>query len=664
MRRVLLLLACLSLAAPVLADRLPERAAQVVDYHIAVKLDTVRKTLDGHEQLTWKNPSGDTVSELWFHLYLNAFKNAQSTFIRESGGQLRGDRMTEGKWGWIEVTSMRVAGGADLRPQARFEHPDDDNAADQTVLRVPLAQPVPPGGTIALDIAFKAQLPQVFARSGYAGDYFLVGQWFPKIAVYEPAGMRGRKAGGWNCHQYHATSEFYADFGHYLVDITVPSRFVIGATGERRAAHENKDGTSTYTYEQSDVHDFAWTVDPRFMEVHAKFSARNDVTPAEYAAVSRLLDRPLDEVRLSDVDITLLLQPYHRPQLERHISAIKAGIKYYGLWYGRYPYRTLTVVDPGLGGSGSEGMEYPTFITAGTSYLANGGPFKDTVGPEMVTVHEFGHQFWYGMEANNEFEEAWLDEGINSYSTGRVMETAFAVYGSQQLPGFRLSERDTLRFLNSPNQKFGVILQPAWTYESSADYAFFSYMKPELVLRTLENYLGRQTMARVMRTFQERWRFRHPSTDDFVAVVNEVAGQDMSWYLNAAIRTSQILDYEVSEVSSVPDGTRAGGKNLMQRSRVVVRRRGDMVMPVEIALKFEGQPIERVRWNGVDRFVRYDFIRPQRLLSANVDPDRKFELDVDWLNNGRRTASDARVATKWSASLMFFVQALLAWIGA
>jgi hypothetical protein len=662
MRRVVLLLAILATVAfaiPVLADRLPERADQVVDYHIAVKLDAVRKTLDGQEQLTWKNPSTDTVSELWFHLYLNAFKNSKSTFLHESGGELRGDRMVEGKWGWINVTSMRVA-GVDLMPQARFEHPDDDNADDRTVLRVPLPQPVPPGGTITLDITFKAQLPQVFARSGYAGDYFLVGQWFPKVAVYEPAGMRERKVGGWNCHQYHATSEFYADFGHFLVDITVPSTFVVGATGERRTERANKDGTTTYTYEQSDVHDFAWTADPQFVEVRAKFSATTDVKPAEYAAVSRLLDRPLDEVRLSDVQIILLLQPSHRPQLERHIDAIKAGLKYFGLWYGRYPYRTITVVDPGLGGSGSEGMEYPTFITGGTTLLANWGPFKDTVGPEMVVVHEFGHQFWYGMEANNEFEEAWLDEGINSYSTGRVMETAFARYGSEQLPGVHLNERDMLRVLNSPEFRFGIIQQPAWTYQDSEDYAFFSYMKPELTLRTLENYLGRQTMARIMRTFQERWRFRHPCTDDFFAVANEVAGQDLSWYLNAAIKTNQILDYEVGSVTSTQVGW---GKTPSYRSQVIVQRRGEMVMPVDIALKFEGQPVQRIHWDGADRFVRYDFTRAQPLLWANVDPDRKIELDVDWLNNSRRTSSDARVATKWSMSLMFVVQALLAWVG-
>src|SRR5512136_1145275 len=322
------------LAGPADARQLPERAEQVVDYRISVKLDAAAHQLDGTERLVWRNPSNEPVADLWFHLYLNAFKNNRSTFVRESGGQLRGDVMAEGKWGWIDVKSLKLAGGADLTSRIRFMHPDDDNADDQTVMRVLLPEPVEPGGTVTLDIAFKAQLPQVFARSGYYKDFHLVGQWFPKIGVYEPAGTRGRPESGWNCHQYHANSEFYADYGHYLVDITVPNRFLVGATGERKGHKANADGTTTYTYEQADVHDFAWTADPDYVVEKRTFSATKDVTPAEYDQVAKLLGRTPDEVKLSDVEIILLIHPYRLPQIETHIDAAKAGLKYFGLWYG------------------------------------------------------------------------------------------------------------------------------------------------------------------------------------------------------------------------------------------------------------------------------------------------------------------------------------------
>ena len=229
------------LAAPAAAQSLPEKSDQVVQYRISVALDPAKHQLTGTQTLTWRNPSAtDAVSELQFHLYLNAFKNTKSTFIKESGGQLRGDEMAKDGWGWIDITSIRTASGADLKPSLAFIQPDDGNKDDQTVMRATLPEAVPPGGSITLEMAFTSKLPQVFARTGYKDDFYLVGQWFPKLGVYEPAGMRGRDTGGWNCHQFHATSEFYADFGSYDVDITVPGDYVLGATGERKSERDEQ----------------------------------------------------------------------------------------------------------------------------------------------------------------------------------------------------------------------------------------------------------------------------------------------------------------------------------------------------------------------------------------------------------------------------------------
>ena len=123
-----------------------------MDYAIDVRLDAENKSITGRERLTWNNPSNDTVGELWFHLYLNAFRNNRSTFFRESGGQLRGDWMPDEGWGWTTVRKMMLADGTDLTSRIRFEHPDDDNADDRTVIRVPLPQPVAPRASIALVI--------------------------------------------------------------------------------------------------------------------------------------------------------------------------------------------------------------------------------------------------------------------------------------------------------------------------------------------------------------------------------------------------------------------------------------------------------------------------------------------------------------------------------
>jgi len=704
------LVALLAAPPPSWADPLPARAVHVADYDMRVRLDPEAKTLDGQQRIVWRNPSAEPVGELWFHLYLNAFKNSRSTFFVESGGQLRGDRMTGDGWGWIDVQAIRRASdGLDLSPGATFEHPDDDNADDRTVCRVPLPQPVPPGGEIALDVTFRAKLPRIFARTGFFRDYFLVGQWFPKLGVYEPAGLRGRAVSGWNCHQFHANSEFYADFGRYRVEITLPKRFVVGATGARSERRENPDGTSTHVFEQADVIDFAWTASPRFVEVKSTFSAEKDVTPQEYAETAALLGRTLDEVRLSDVEVTVLLQPQHAAQAERHVKAAKAAIKWFGLWYGRYPYPTLTVVDPAFGASGSGGMEYPTFITAGTSSLLSRWPLDRVLAPESVTVHEFGHQYWQSMVASNEFEESWLDEGFNTHSTAKVMARTYGPWVVQAF-GVRIGEGDMSRAGNSVDRMFDAIRTPAWGY-SPGNYGFNSYQRTDLTLLTLESLLGKEAMARVMRTYHERWRFRHPTSEDFYAVVSEVAGRDARWFFDQTVERPGVLDDEVASVRSerVPeprgvfgegDGKKtiatkearekeretdkAGGRPW--RSTVVVRRRGEVTLPTSLSLEFEGGKSQTMTLQELDfagaktesapllaarkedrpwagRWKRVEITGERRLVSATVDPDNRVAIDVNRLNNSRRVEPDGRAAAHWGARWVFWLQQALAMVG-
>ncbi len=687
------------------ADGLPAAAPRVADYDIKVRLDAAAKTLAGAERVTWRNPGAEPVGELWFHLYLNAFKNSESTFFRESGGQLRGDRMPDEGWGYIDVKSVRGKDGVDIAPAGRFEQPDDGNAADRSVWRLPLKTPVPPGGSVELDVEFQAKLPRVFARTGYFRDYVLVGQWFPKLAVYEPAGMRGRAAGGWNCHQFHANSEFYADFGRYRVEITLPKDYVVGATGSRTARRDNPDGTSTHVFERSDVIDFAWTASPRFVEVKQRFSGEQDVSEAEYAEVAAFLGRTREEVQLGDVDVVLLLQPEHLPQRERHLRAAKAAIKWFGLWYGRYPYPTITIVDPAFGAGGSGGMEYPTFITAGTSVLFNRWPLDSVLAPEEVVVHEFGHQYWQSMVASNEFEESWLDEGFNSYSTGKVMDKVYGEFLVEAL-GLRIGGLELARMQNSVERMFDRIRTPAWAFSSSSNYGFNSYARTELTLRTLEALVGPQTFARAMRTYHERFRFRHPSSDDFYAVVNEVAGRDLSTFFAQTSERPGILDDEVSSATSVeveePRGVfgEGGTKKTVTRedarqkdkeaeaagrhswrTTVMVRRRGDVVLPTSLRLEYEGgeaqtlplvegEPAGAVEnaalgpaaaapgapWRG--RFKKVELTGQKKLVRATVDPEDRLLIDVNRLNNSRRVEPGSRASARWGTRLVFWLQQL------
>lgn len=666
----------------------------IASYDIKAKLDARNHTVAGSQTLTWLNDSPDTVGTLQFHLYMNAFKNSRSTFFKESGGQLRGDRSDQKEWGWIDVRRMAIAGGADLTKSIRFIQPDDGNKDDQTVIEVSLPEPVKPGGTIQLEMDFVTKLPKVFARTGFHGDFHLAGQWFPKLGVWETKGFRYSRQGAWNCHQFHANSEFFANFGDYRVELTVPAEMVVGATGGEPATVKKSGKDMVYTFRQESVTDFAWTAQPTYRRFERMFVADRQVSAAEIREVMRVHGISEAEARLTDVKMILLMQPEHADQAERHFKAAAAAIKWYGLWYGRYPFTTITVVDPPHGGGGAGGMEYPTFITAGTGWRQP----ADVLGPEEVTVHEFGHQFWMQLVATNEFEESWLDEGFNSYSTAKVMEKAFGDWpvpltvfgfnlsewlGLPRIDDFRLSRAANVAEADSDN-----IQRRAWEYYNAQSYSMNSYPRTTTFLRMLERVLGEDTMLRVMRTYQQRYRFKHPVSRDFVAIVNEVSGRDMNWMFDQFVFGNKVLDYSVASVSSKevktpfgvfdqPDGAKktvsiedaekqdekAKGKKSYE-TVVKIRREGDAVAPVEIVVRFKNGSIEKRTWDGQYRWAKFTFVKPAEPARVEIDPEGKHFMDVNWSNDLWRAETDRAQAARWLSNILFYAQNAAIWVGA
>ena len=645
MKRASLLLLLAAAAHAALSDH-------IVSYRIQAQLDPTLKTVTAHETLSWRNASGGAVGELRFHLYLNAFQNEKSTFMRESGGRLRGDRVANNAWGYIEVKHMRIASGADLTGGLRFVHPDDDNADDQTVAAVSLPQPVAPGASITLEIDFLSKLPKVFARTGYHNDFFMVGQWFPKIGVYEN--------GAWNCHQFHATTEFFADYGVFDVTLTVPSNYVVGATGAQQSVTEDAARRQkTVRFYQEDVHDFAWTASPHFIRTERAFGANH-------------------------VRMILLMQPEHAWQTGRHYQALENGLKWFGKWYGAYPYQTITLVDPPYGGEGAGGMEYPTLITGGTGWW----PSARGLDPEEVVIHEFGHQYWYGMVGTNEFEESWLDEGFNTYSTGKVIDLA---YGPRDL-GLPLFNIPVSNFAGVPlvsqdtfNRagyllfgKYDPVLRNGWQYYSEFSYGINSYLRPGTLLRTMENYLGAPVMARIMRTWFERYRFHHPTTRDFQKVVNEVSGRDMDWFFDQFVYGTNWLDYKVDGVSSdkielklgsyVENGKRiavtesdAEKKKMPDEYRLEVKlkREGEAIFPVEVKLTYEDGRTEWRQWDGRDRWVKWEWTGKSKLSRVEIDPQHRVLLDGSFANNSWVADMGPLPFAKWGSNLLYWLQMVL-----
>ncbi len=621
----------------------------VASYQITCRLDAEKKTVEATEVLAWKNTTSRPAPTLRLHLYLNAFRNTLSTFWRESGGEHRDGRLPN-SWGSIEITRMTGPDGADLLPAMHFVSPDDGNPDDRTVAEVVLPRPVQPGETISVAMDFVSRLPRVSVRTGYKDEFLMVAQWFPKVGVFEEK--------GWNCHQFHASSEFFSDFGNYDVSIDVPARYKgkVGATGQRIDERETSAGRVLYRFRQQGVHDFAWTADPSYL----------------------VLEDAFREAGLGDVRLLLYLQPEHADQAERYFGAAKAALSGYGRLLGPYPYPTLSIVDPPWGARGAGGMEYPTLVTGGTAWSAP----RSIQRPEAVTVHEAGHQFFYGLLASNEFEEAWLDEGFNSYVCDRVLGAA---YGPNHVDlgvfGLHFPLGIEIRYPLDVNRRYfavadwDVLASESWKFRGRTSYGGQVYAKTALTLATLERLLGTPVMDRALRLYADRWRFRHPTTKDFIAAVNEAAGADWSWFFERTFFSSAIVDYAVAEAESKPATPPRGlfdrdgklvdapppalAKARGYDSLVTVVRRGDAPMPVDVLLRFDGGHVYRSHWDGEARWKRFRVAEGPRLLEAIVDPDEKILLDADRTNNGCRPEPDLRAATRWTARAVFWVQNMI-----
>jgi len=621
---------------------------RIANYRIQALLDAGKKQIRGREILSWRNTSPNPVREIPFHLYMNAFKNNRSTLFRENNGRT-GVLGREKAWGWIEIRSIKLPDGFDLKPGLVFIQPDDGNPDDRTVCRVTLPRAVEPGGELRLEIDFVTQLPRLYMRTGYDKDFFMVAQWFPKIGVLTD--------GRWNCHQFHFDSEFFADFGVYDVRLTLPKRFIVGTVGTVLDTAETDSG-KTLTCRAEDVHDFAWAAWPEFQTKKEK---------------------------IGGVEITLLYGSSHRSSVARYLDALKKTMVYFSERIGSYPYPGLTIIDPPARALRAGGMEYPTLFTGLTHSLMPRG-IRMT---ESVIVHEFGHNYWQGMVASNEFEEAWLDEGVNQYFEGKIMDAGYGKETSSlNLFGIRIGQLAELRrgYIADPGKD--RILRNSWTYIGGG-YGTMTYSKPALMLLTLENWIGQDRMDRILKTYFERWKFKHPRSRDFLRVVGEVAGPDPARFLDQVLNGSAELDYEIASArtekiadsegiferegnaSAHPDsgsavGRKSGKKGSKSsdspkayRSIVDVHRRGTLTVPVDVLVVFDKKDTVREKWDGMDLWKRFEYVKPNALMHAEVDPDRKWLLDSKFANNSKTVEPRNKPARLLFVRFLLWAESLL-----
>ncbi|OMD81001.1 EnpEP protein [Paenibacillus odorifer] len=601
-------------SAPVPAEE--ALSQRVVEYHIDVQLVPDTETLKASETVTWTHPGVKPVSDLYFHMYPNAFASSDTTFMKESGGTLRGDSMPENGFGNMTLTDLRTTEGTSLMQRVQYVQPDDGNINDKTLLKVHLPQPVNGGESVTLKLQYEVQLPKIFARMGASGNFVMAGQWFPKLSVYEPKGTRGVKEEGWDLHQYHGTSEFYSDFGIFNVTISVPSNYTVAATGFPVKNAKLKQDQKIYQFYADDVHDFAWAASPDFTVAEEAFS-----TP-----------------EVPGVRIKVYLDPLHKDLQERYLQAAKAALTYFSKWYGPYPYSTLSIIVPPKEGNGAGGMEYPTLITAFGAVDSS----PDT-SLERTVIHEIGHQYFYGMVASNEFEEAWLDESFTSYAEDRLMEQEYGIKSNLPLQASLVTIPEPLNL-------------ETWKYAGADSYSRNVYIRGKLVLKDIERQVGTKAMNNIMSSYARKFRFQHPATADFQKVVEKVTKKSWQAYFDDYIYGDGAPDFSVDTITFKKNNS---GDAQSYESLVKISNKGSHYVDVPVKFTFaDSSSVQRV-WNGEGAETTFQLLSDKPLLSAEIDPEHSILLESKHLNNFRLAEIEPKTLSRWTLSVTKLLETVL-----
>ncbi len=549
-----------------------EPAPEVASYAWNVELDVQRHIVRGRGHVDFRNVSSRALHSVFLHLYPNAF-HADSAFMKDAGGG------HQGRPGSIQVSVVRAPALSDLNlaTTARFL-PPEDAPLDQTDLEVPLPQSLAPGEKIRFEMEFETVLPELTLRSGVWGSLHVVSQWFPKLAKLEPDGTFRHFA-------FRHNAEFYADFGAYDVEVRLPKAYVAAASANL-VSWRDEGEHRWFRFQQAGVHDFAFAAWDHFAV---------EVRPPTEALPSLVCFFPQGEneraARILETIATTL------PKLEK--------------WYGAYPYDRLSAVLVPDGAAAAGDMEYPTLITLSGDRLSE---ILDDTHLEDVVVHELTHQWFYGLIATDEARWPFLDEGITQFTESTLAsDRKRTLLGPDPWPVLRLWRGE------------GDLTRASDQFDSAGGYESGIYAAVPTILATAARLFGREHVVSALGRFARRYRFQHPTKEQFLASMGETLGADEGGWLRKALEGERATDCKIEAV----DPGRASNEKLAAW-QVHVECDGTLPRSVELEFKTEvGEVFYRALTHS--ETLRGESAAP--LIRVRLDPDVRYLLDRRLENN-------------------------------
>ncbi len=501
---------------------------QRVDYKMEIDLDVETHQYKGTQELIYSNNSPDTIYRVFYHLYFNAFQpgsemDVRSLTIADPDGRVadRISKLSPSEIGYIKPTKLTQDGKT-----IEYE-------VVGTVLEVTLNAPIAPNSTTVFKMDWDAQVPLQIRRSGRdneEGVAYSMAQWYPKLAEYDFE--------GWHADPYIGR-EFYGVWGDFDVKITLNENYIIGGTGYLQNADKNglgeksKRKNRTWHFKAPNVHDFTWVADDEF--IHDAYPGPNGVTLNFYYKNNPEI-----------IDNWKEFQP-----------KIAEIMTYFNTHIGNYPYSQYSVIQGGDGG-----MEYAmcTLITGNRSR-------NSLIG---VTSHEMAHSWFHFLLATNELKHEWMDEGFTSYISGWAMNE---IMGKNKENPSESSYYGYKLIATSETEQ--PLTTHADRYATNWGYGVAAYSKGEVFMAQLGYIIGKENLNKTIKRYYSKWKFKHPTPNDFIRIAEKVSGAELDWYLTDWTQTTNTIDYGIKGVTS------EGDKTIISLERI-----GLMPMPIDVNVEY------------------------------------------------------------------------------